>query len=289
MGKFILSCLITASLLNSPNAKAEILKVATWNVEWLLTQKDLKKTTIPNNVILRNTKDFKRLLTYIHKLNADIIALQEVGSIETLQEIIPKEQYLFFISDDLIAQHTAIAIRKNPNYSIERHVDVSALSHIEHTHILRSGLDITIHTKKDSLRLLVVHLKSGCQSYLLNSRKMDCIILKQQIPFLQEWIQARIKEQQAFIILGDFNRNISVNDDFFKSLSPSSPLTIPTAKFATPCWGGGYFIDGFILDPKASNWIINGSLRVMTYTEKDNDSQKLLSDHCPVSIKIALP
>ncbi|CAI3936376.1 endonuclease/exonuclease/phosphatase family protein [Commensalibacter papalotli (ex Botero et al. 2024)] len=288
--KFLLYVFYTLLLLTTRPGRATILKLATWNVEWLVSQKDTQNFPIPQDVNLRQSADFKMLLHYGGKLQADIIALQEVGSIETLNLIFPKDQYLFYISKDPIAQHTALAVRKNIFKDIKQNSDLTELSRIDRFRPLRSGLDITLYTKQSSMRILVIHLKSGCQDYPLDRPKLkpSCILLKDQQPIIQKWIQNRVKEKQAFIIIGDFNRVVSPQDLFFKSLS-NIDLYFPTAYKANPCWEGNYFIDGFIIDPNANKWFLPDSLRVMKYKEQSNDAQNKLSDHCPVSVKLLVP
>lgn len=289
--KILIYLFYTLFLFISESAHAKNLKLATWNVEWLVSQKDIEVTPIPHDVLLRQPSDFQALLQYNNKLNADIVALQEVGSIETLNSIFPKNQYLFFISNDPIAQHPALAIRKNIFDHIQQNPDLTELSHTAFSRPLRSGLDVTVYTQHDSIRILVVHLKSGCQDYPLDRQqlKKSCLLLKEQQPILQEWIKKRLEEKQAFIILGDFNRVVSPNEFFFKELSTKTSLTIPTAYKANPCWNGNYFIDGFLLDPITTQWLIPNSLRVMKYKEQDFDQQNKLSDHCPVSIRLSIP
>ncbi|CAI3926856.1 Metal-dependent hydrolase [Commensalibacter communis] len=291
--KIFVYILYTLCLINSASAQAEILKLTTWNLEWLVSQKDIQNTPIPHNVNLRNTSDFQQLQQYAIKLQSDIVALQEIGSLETLRFVFPANEYLFFISRDPIAQHTALAVRHSVFAHIEQNPDLTELGNINGSHPLRSGLDLTFYTKeKNSLRILVLHLKSGCQDYPLTNKalKPSCQFLKEQLPILQEWIRKRLMEKQAFIILGDFNRVISPNEFFYKSLSEkiTSP-TFPTAYQANPCWGGSYFIDGFMLDHHTTKWFIPNSLSVLKYKEQGFNQQNQLSDHCPVSIKLSIP
>lgn len=276
--------------LTSTYAQAKTLKLVTWNVEWLVSYEDTKTTPIPKDIHLRQPESFKQLYHYGEKLQADIVALQEVGSIKTLNKIFPTGQYFYFITKDPIAQHTALAIRNNVFFNIQQNPDLIELNQSKNSRPLRSGLDITLHTKENSLRILIVHLKSGCQDFPLDRPKLkqSCLLLKEQHLILKNWIGKRLKENQAFIILGDFNRIISSHDLFFNKLSDKN-LFYPTAYQANPCWEGNYFIDGFIMDPKAKMWLQPNSLRVMKYTEQGYDEQNKLSDHCPVSVKLSMP
>lgn len=284
---FFCYCLFLPLPFLSPSLYARSIKVTTWNTEWLLSLSDRSEYQVPKDVKQRSGQDFVRLAYYINRLDSDIIALQEVGSIETAEQIIPKNQYDFFISQDKVAQHPVLAIRKTVPYHTRQNPDLTALNPMNLSHPLRSGLDITLYDDKTSIRILVIHLKSQCQDQPLTAPPQACHLLKQQQAVLRQWIQDRIKEKQAFIIMGDFNRILSIHDGFFQNLSAS--LILPTNGLASPCWGGNYFIDGFILDPLTGRQVINHSLRVMVYKEKEYEMQTRLSDHCPVSIRISLP
>ncbi|MUH04893.1 endonuclease/exonuclease/phosphatase family protein [Commensalibacter sp. ESL0392] len=267
---------------------ARTIKITTWNTEWLLSKSDLDKYEIPSDIQARHSKNFTRLSLYARKLNSDIIALQEVGSVETARRILPEDQYDFYITQDNIAQHPVLAIRKKLSYNIIKNPDLTALSKNDKTHILRSGLDLTLYDHRINIRILVVHLKAHCPERSLYSQQKACNILNQQKIIIQKWIADRIKDKQAFIILGDFNRIVSFNDEFFQSLSTESSLSIPTSQLASPCWGGNYFLDGFILDPILSESIIPNTLKVLVYKEKQYMIHADLSDHCPVSLNLSL-
>lgn len=284
---FIIFCFLFLSL--CPSLQAKPIKITTWNIEWLLSSSDIKNYKIPTDVRIRRPEDYIRLNYYINKLNSDIIALQEIGSIDTAKHIFPPNQYYFFISQDKIAQHPFLAIRKTLPFRIKQNSDLVTLSKVNTNHTLRSAIDLTLYHNKANLRILVVHLKSRCQDKPLTNSKSACADLRKQQIVLQQWIIKRNKEKQPFIILGDFNRILSLHDAFFSSLSPSFPITIPTTGFASPCWGGNYFIDGFILNQQAGQWFIKRSLKVMVYKEKQFKDQLHLSDHCPVSIELSLP
>ena len=75
----------------------------------------------------------------------------------------------------------------------------------------RWGTDITITLGDRQLRLLSVHLKSGCWSTEQDSdssayRTQICTTLRNQIYEVRAWADRREDEGTAFGILGDFNR-----------------------------------------------------------------------------------
>lgn len=269
------------------SVRAETVKITTWNVEWLLSPTDITRFHLPDNVSFKNSDDLHKLSHYIQRLNSDILALQEVGSIEAAKQILSPNDYDFLITDDPVAQHPLLAIRKSLSYQIRKNPDLTALALSNSHHPLRSGLDVTLYKNGYSLRILVVHLKAHCQEYLLETAKPACILLKQQYAILQAWIHQRLNEKQPFLILGDFNHIFSTTENFLGQ--HLSDLTLPTLGFATPCWGGNYFIDSFILDKQTGQKLQKDSLKVMTFNENILEARKHLSDHCPVSITLSLP
>jgi hypothetical protein len=71
---------------------------------------------------------------------------------------------------------------------------------------VRRGVDITVTVAGQPIRLLSVHLKSGCFDVPLSTPGNDCGKLLQQVPLLEGWIDQRTQEGMAFAILGDWNR-----------------------------------------------------------------------------------
>ena len=74
---------------------------------------------------------------------------------------------------------------------MQRHADVTALD-VEPpaVHRLRDGLDATlVFPGGAALRVLVVHLKTGChRDRLAASRRPQCALLARQIPVVAGWI-----------------------------------------------------------------------------------------------------
>jgi endonuclease/exonuclease/phosphatase family metal-dependent hydrolase len=139
------------------------------------------------------------------------------------------------------------------------------------------------------LRLLAVHLKTGCHfDHLATSRRPQCATLRDQVAILQRWIAQRRVEGVAFALVGDFNRVMDAQDDVLASLEAIAPLTSITAGRDSPCWGGGHFIDQILAGGPARGWLDPDSLRVLVYREPLG-MREHLSDHCPVSAKFHLP
>lgn len=260
------------------------LKLATWNMDWLMAEDGPLAATAPPDRPHRTPADFEKLAAYAQHLDADLIGLQEVDSIPTAQKLFPPQAYQIFITQDALLQHPALAVRKSLH--VHQNPDVVDLNvaPTAAAHQLRRGLDVTIETGTSPLRVLVLHLKTGCWDTPLSDKKHNCPVLLQQFGVLQNWISARTAAHEAFVIMGDFNRRMTVYDPFFLLLNKAAPLSLTTAGWASPCDNGTYFIDHILLGGAARNWLQPQSLRVMTY--KAETGTPTLSDHCAVSVRL---
>lgn len=273
-------------LLSSPT-HARVLKVASWNMGWL-TSRPANDSTLPDGIYRRNRNDIARLAAYADRLDADVVALQEVDGEAIAAEVFRPPRYRILLTGDSVVQRVGVAIRATLH--VERHEDVQALNVYPPTapHALRSGLDISITDGKTSLRLLVVHLKTGCWDNPWSERQHSCPTLESQFAVLDDWMLERQDEGESFAVAGDFNRRMTPKDPFFLRLTQETPLRLTTAGKASPCWGGEYFIDHIVLGGAARNWLVPDSLRVMTYNGPA-DTPQALSDHCPVSVRLDMP
>lgn len=262
------------------------LKLSTWNLDWL-TVRAQGDAALPADVMPRTTGEMDRLAQYAHALAPDIAALEEIDSADLAARLFPAPAYHIIISGDQVVQKVAVAIRSG--LQIERYPDVTALDVYppDAPRHLRSGLDLSVGTGADRLRLLVVHLKAGCRDSGPRERKPACRTLLRQMAVIQDWIMERQDEGEAFAVLGDFNRLLAPDDPALRTLAENGPLTLATADHASPCAQGSYFIDHIILGGAARGWLQPDSLRVMLY--RADAATTRLSDHCPVSVRLMLP
>ena len=283
---------LTGSLTGSPasgRAVAAELKLASWNIAWLTDRAAL----LPRDRAPRDRGDVARLADYARRLDADVVALQEVDGPEAAARVLDPRAYAFYFPEEDDLQRSGFAIRRS--LRVTRNPDLAALDlHPEARHSLRRGTDLTVEAGGARLRLLSLHLKSGCSSGRLERAEPECEQLARQGEILAEWVAARRREGVAFALLGDFNRAFERPEEpILARLLAAAPLVRVTEGVSNPCWsgprGGRAFIDHILLGGPARDWMVPGSLRVLVYGEQGRDWRQRLSDHCPLSIRLRMP
>lgn len=217
--------------------------------------------------------------------------MQEVDTPAAAALIFPKPEYRVILTDDAIPQHVGIAVRRGIDVQINPELKALDVAPPGALHHLRGGLDVTLHdhTGGPDLRILVIHLKSGCWDRPLKERGYSCPILREQFAILDDWVLQRQDEGVAFAVMGDFNRRLTAADPLMQELEADAPMTLTTSGRANPCWGGNYFIDHILLGNDARQWLRADSLRVMLFHPAADEEKARLSDHCPVSVRLNLP
>jgi len=300
----------------------ERLKLATWNLEWLMATATFDRLArscrheyaggeereIPCDIVAppersmrRTATDFSRLQAYARTLNADIIALQEVDGPAAAGLVFPNYNFCFTHREH--PQNVGFAVRAGIPF---RCADYPALGLGRDG--LRWGADLTLYPGSvRQIRLLSVHLKSGCPYQLLTNRREDCQRLAEQVPVLERWIDARATDQQPFAVLGDFNRRLArerstAHDRHGRLIGmwpelddgdpPEADLTnVTNGQPYRPCLLGeryDEFIDHIVLSRSLATHVVPGSFEQLTYDREDSRKGRL-SDHCPVAITLRWP
>jgi len=147
---------------------------------------------------------------------------------------------------------------------------------------LRAGVDITLRAPGHApIRLLAVHLKSGCFS---GSEAKACPTLLQQIPALEAWIDAAANGPERFAVLGDWNRRLALpGDSVWTEIDDGEPANadLSLADAGTPpACDPRYdsFIDHIVLDRRGGADLAGFEETRYAVGEKHH------ADHCPVAI-----
>jgi endonuclease/exonuclease/phosphatase family metal-dependent hydrolase len=269
-------------------ARGAELKIATWNLEWLTDRPD-GDHSLPPDAHPKRPEDIVTLAHYAAELDADVIAIQEVDGRAIAARIFPPDRYSIYMTGDHVVQRVGLVVRRSLHYDINPDDAELALPGPPPAH-LRSGADITLHLAGGPLRVLAVHLKTGCQrDPLTRSHRPGCKELAAQLPPLQAWIAARKAEGVPFIVLGDFNRWMDGKDQMIAALQVAAPLVRATEGQSSPCWGGERFIDHILAGGAAAQWMQPATLSVQVFRETDEAWKERLSDHCAVSVHFRLP
>jgi endonuclease/exonuclease/phosphatase family metal-dependent hydrolase len=169
------------------------------------------------------------------------------------------------------------------------------LADLDVTGSLRHGIDITVTVDGRELRLLSVHLKSGCFDRPLTLGSDDCRKLGRQVPELEEWIDEQAAADAAFAVLGDFNRRFDTpGDTFWPEIDdqdpPGADLMRVTEGRTSECWGGQFpiYIDHIVLGPQAARGLVADSFEQVLFAEAI-ELQNVLSDHCAIAVTLDLP
>jgi endonuclease/exonuclease/phosphatase family metal-dependent hydrolase len=299
------------------------LTLATWNLDWLMTpqahgelaarcmrqqprssERALPCTPGRTPPPTRSTADFQALAGYAQQLaahpaglpRADVVALQEVDGPEAARQVFQKGWQLDCFTARAHPQKVGFAIRDGLPYRCNG--DLSALDVDGAT---RAGADITLWPgTPQAVRLLAVHLKSGCFDGALDRHFSPCERLRQQAPVVEAWIDERVREGQAFAVLGDFNRHLARDARFGAGPDEAAPLSLmqawsdqqpPGAELLRATEGQPYlrcdsddhhsqYIDDILIDRKLA--ARNGNRRFARLPYEAADQGRVLSDHCPL-------
>lgn len=302
-----------------PAHAATGLTLATWNVEWLMTPQTrdtLGATCVPQQPRsdqralpctpgrpqppTRNAADFEALARSAQALRqregVDVVALQEVDGPEAARQVFRQGWQLDCFVRRAHPQKVGFAIRDGIPYRCNG--DLQALDVDGGT---RAGADVTLWPgTRQEVRLLAVHLKSGCFDGKLDRRFEPCARLRQQAPVVEAWIDQRVREGVAFAVLGDFNRHLDRDARYPAGPDEAAPFNLmqawsdndpPGAELLRATEGQPYlrcdaddhhsrYIDDILIDRKLA--ARNSNRRFARLSYEAADQGRTLSDHCPV-------
>jgi endonuclease/exonuclease/phosphatase family metal-dependent hydrolase len=272
------------------------LRIATWNLEWLLSpgtshaarlacRSGTPHLAVPCDAALsveRSTADHARLRHYAERMDADVVAFQEVENASTAALVFPG--YSFCLTASHTPQNLGFAIRRGLPFRCDP--DYLPLAFGERG---RRGAAVTIDPGGPrELHALGVHLKSGCSADTLGTRSAACRQLARQLPLVGSWMRDQRAKGQRHLVLGDFNRAWEADD--LASLATATgdqDAEDPgiTAGFRS-CFAGQLFtryIDHILVAPTAGLRVVAGSHFRTRYAPEDVVHYRL-SDHCPTGL-----
>ena len=263
------------------------LNIVAWNLEHLDDNEG-------EGCIGRNSADYEVLAKRVKNLDADIVAFQEVENLAAAHRTFPASEWHVEISSrpqmkssricwgktDAYLGHlaTGFAIRKGVDY--QRNEDLKSLGVGQS--FQRWGTDITVISDGKQLRILSVHLRSGCwgpKQDKDDKRRKTCETLRDQFEQLKSWVDHRQDEGIAFLIAGDFNRNLAVPNDWGWSIMSTvvEPIKLLTADIPYSCIPRYTdFIDHLVVGGGADGMYVSGSFREWPL-------QGPHPDHCAIS------
>ena len=263
----------------APHASGR-LRIATWNIATLHAQDG---QAIYANSVRRQPVDYDRIRCYTRLLDADILAVQEVDGVEALERVVDTDVYDLIVSSRSANQNTGFAFKKGLN--VTKRPDFQALD----VGSVRYGTRIDLTHNGRTLKLMSVHLKSGCFPKSSSPSSDACQKLEAQIPILENWIDAAANGPDPFIVLGDFNRRLEQDGDLVwaeldDGVPANADLVAAGEDMPISCRDNFFtdFIDQIVFDKRAAVWFDPTSFRQMTFRQADRDSWDLISDHCPV-------
>ncbi|MGY6551527.1 MAG: 5'-nucleotidase, lipoprotein e(P4) family [Erythrobacter sp.] len=286
---------------------AQRLRLATWNIEWLMPAEvrdgllaacvegqpasNQRAVPCPRDpyppVARHDADDIARLAQYAARARADVVAVQEVDGPDAAAAVFPGYTFACFI-DRAHPQKTGFAIRTGIPHRCNG--DLAAL---DTDGASRAGADMTLWPDTPhALRLLSVHLKSGCFEAPLSNpqgserQKAACASFKAQVPVLARWAAERQAAGEPFAIMGDFNRRLEIDaalpapDSLWAALAAAAPVArISEGEAYRPCRAGDNYtayIDHVILGGALAD--LRRDFVHIAMTSEPEDA--VLSDHC---------
>ena len=270
------------------------LVLATWNVEHLAMPID--KGCRP-----RTQEELDGLQKYAKSLNADVVALQEVESIEAINQLFPKENWQLYISERPDSQSYDCrktgfkSTQQKVGFAVRKGLQVQKLDSLEAFSLdspgLRHGLELTLDTDFGPMTVLNVHMKSGCfvDNYTRKDSK-SCKRLAKQVTVLDNWVEEQEAEKTPYVILGDFNHRLSapynhLRREITTNTNGSESTLVNATEDLIGCHA--YYpapIDHIFLGHTEQ---LNLTTKAQFHNFKNMDPKAMLSDHCALSLEIS--
>ena len=304
------------------------MKLATFNIYWLGNEAFVEKLSkvLGTEAAKRDDDDWARIARVISKIDADVIAFQEIVSLEELEKVLglandqtsPARSYRIYDNENqMLGTGTATDQKVVIAYD-EKKYELTAASTI-FGGVRRRPFGVRLRSLEDAGQTLVVgvHFKSGQPLFedeeSADKRKLQC-------QHLADWIAGghdssnpvfpKPSPDEHVVILGDFNALYELESNhpedwgiIVKSLDPlrenhmqewwwEKPLADPTGGGRTTSYIERLLIDFVMLSPSLKNRI-DRRPTIYAYDQDSEitnnftaDVEYRVSDHRPVYAEI---
>ena len=162
---------------------------------------------------------------------------------------------------------------------------------------VRRGVELRVFPgTPQELRLLSVHLKSGCARDSLDSARPNCGVLARQVPVLERWIDAPGGGKQALRRARGLQPRSAARAAGASVWAEIDDANPPDADLVNTAEGQAFqncmpsqtfsgYIDYIILGRQMARGLVKDSFGRELFRPKDALRRKL-SDHCPVFIRL---
>ncbi len=203
------------------------IRIASWHIDdlWHEAGKALRVAENGSAVTVRSGDDFEALRRQAELLDADVIALQSIGSPQAARRVLPAGSYHLVFSRQLALRYasdnrslsdprrrtgyTAIAVRRNRAVRVQRVVDVPELAlsgeAIAGAQRTPAGLAVELRIGGEALWLLAVDLNEACAQA---EGTGQCPTLDRQVEILGKWVDDKLGEDVSYVIAGSLNRGV---------------------------------------------------------------------------------
>ena len=251
IGVLMIAGLTACTAISAPRGPStdNFLRVVSWNIEHL---GEAGEGCVP-----RTEAELLAIADYVRSLDADVISFQEVASEAAAQAVFPASEWRLFVSGrvyDAPQPHC----RQDPSrrmghmrtgFAVKRGITAELqpeLSSLGDTAFRANdephGVDIKVTVGGETVRMLSVHLTSGCASDEERT-KPACAALFSQAPALRSWTEARSEKGEAWLLAGDFNRHWQAGDAFWIAAVGESVQTLQVASHSVGA------VDHLLLSP----------------------------------------
>lgn len=271
---------------------------------WTIASYNVENYTVADRLVAgRYVKGYPKpetakaaLRAVIRRIDADVLALQEVGGEDYLREL-----QRDLASDGVTYAHAVLleaadadrrvaVLSKTPLADVVRHVDVSFTYFGEKTPVKRGLLEVTLSSPGGgpSLRVFVVHLKSRYAERpddpLSATRRAG------EATALRNRVLERCPEPEVepFLVVGDFNdaANARPVRAFLERGERVVTRCLPMVDSRGEGWTHRYAkeesytrVDHVLVSPAAQPWVERGWI-------EDGDGVREASDHRPVVVRL---